>query len=175
MEGGGCHTFGPPTVTLFDRRGQNCLYVTGRDETAIFEMLPSFADMDDVAYIASLKVERPIRLLNLIDNIRFQSGSDVPLWSYKLIFGPMFLNEDPTAQTEILEVSRLLAQRAFENGVEGMLYPSRASYMANLKRSTLSIQYNFVIFGSPIREGKLSFNPSTVKTYQVVQLCPRDG
>ena len=22
MEGGGCHTFGPPTVTLFERRGQ---------------------------------------------------------------------------------------------------------------------------------------------------------
>jgi hypothetical protein len=24
MEGGGCHTFGPPTVTLFDRRGHLC-------------------------------------------------------------------------------------------------------------------------------------------------------
>ena len=23
MEGGGCHTFGPPTVTLFDRRGHD--------------------------------------------------------------------------------------------------------------------------------------------------------
>ncbi len=26
MEGGGCHTFGPPTVTLFERRGQEICF-----------------------------------------------------------------------------------------------------------------------------------------------------
>jgi transcriptional regulator with XRE-family HTH domain len=29
MEGGGCHTFGPPTVTLFERRGQSAKVATG--------------------------------------------------------------------------------------------------------------------------------------------------
>ena len=39
MEGGGCHTFGPPTVTLFDRRGHQ----KGGSDNPIAESLRKFS------------------------------------------------------------------------------------------------------------------------------------
>lgn len=153
------------TFNRFQPTKTNCLYVTSSEETAILEKLPSIADLEDIIYVAHLKVSKPMRMVNLINNIRFPGGTDVPEWTYKPVLGPLFLNEDPNGITEVLKVSQILSQKIFEHGLDGIIYPSRSAYMANLDRRIISVQNNYIIFGNPIREEKLSFDPSSIKKY----------
>lgn len=145
----------------------NCLYTTASEETAILEALPGLADMDDIIYVAEMRVAKPLKLLNLVNNIFFKGGSNEPLWNYKPLLGPMFLVEDPLGVTKVLEVTQILSQKIFESNFDGILYASRSDHLANLKRNSLSLQFNYLLFGSPIRESKLTFQPETVRTYRI--------
>jgi hypothetical protein len=68
MEGGGCHTFGPPTVTLFERRGQMlCRELKGLNSD-VFEGMT----MGHIVALAPREVD--FEIINHADDIAKQCG-----------------------------------------------------------------------------------------------------
>ena len=146
----------------------NCLYAAGSESTAVLEILPAIAEVDDVIYVAELKIEKSLRVLDLVNNIKFMSGGKKE-WDYKPVMAPMFFNEDPTAETKTIESTRMISQLVSDRGLDGIRYTSRCDHLSNLKRGKISVDFNYVIYGSPIEDGRISFNPRLVKKYRLNQ------
>ena len=155
------------TFNRFQPFATNCLYVAGSEETAILETLPSVAKLKDIVFVSALKIVKPLKMLDMVNNISIVGEDDEIQWSYKPIFSPLFLNEDPVGITDTLKISRLLSQRIYEHKIDGIIYPSRCDHLAKIKRRILSISPNYLIFGSPVKEGKLLFEIESVKKYRV--------
>lgn len=145
----------------------NCLYASSSEKTAILETLSSVARIEDVIFVSELVIQKPLKMINLTNNIYIQGALGETLWNYKPIFAPMFLNEDPTRTTKVFEVTQMLSQKIYEKKLDGIIYPSRSNHLANLKRDVLSVNDNYLIYGSPIRDGKVNFEPSYVKKYRI--------
>lgn len=153
----GWRAFDSPPLNLqenhnnrFQLYKKECLYLSGSEKTALMETLSTSISMDDSFSIAELKIEKPLKLLNLANNQRASGNTS---FNYKGVTEYLFLSDFP----EHIALSRKLAQIIHDADFDGITYISKREYDAGLKNRSYSVSYNHLIFGSPLAEGKLAF------------------
>lgn len=166
-----------------DSQDNNLIYLSSDLETCIHECR---ATVEDNIYVASLKVKKDLRLLDLTT---YFDEKCTEFESVRLAVHQLFL-----ASSHSYEISRQLANAIRDKGYDGVVYPSYFSHIRNgndpfvdyyggLSYFVYDEHYaeasqirNYAIFGFPIQEGKLevvSVNRIRIKQvkYDMI-LCP---
>ena len=179
----------PPTTVhrtsygRLDSPDNNLIYLSSDLETCIHECR---ATVEDNIYVATLKVNKDLRLLDLT---AYFDEECTEFESVRLAVHHLFL-----ASSHSYRISRQLANAIRDKGYDGVIYPSYFSHIRNgndpFVDNYLGLSYfvynkhyadiyqvrNYAIFGFPIQDGKLevvSINHVRIKQvkYDMI-LCP---
>ena len=179
----------PPTTVhrrsygRLDSPDNNLIYLSSDLETCIHECR---ATVEDNIYVATLKVNKDLRLLDLT---AYFDEECTEFESVRLAVHHLFL-----ASSHSYRISRHLANAIREKGYDGVIYPSYFSHIRNgndpFVDNYVGLSYfvykkhyadiyqvrNYAIFGFPIQDGKLevvSINHVRIKQvkYDMI-LCP---
>ncbi len=155
------------TVNRFQPTSINCLYAAQGENFAVLEVLPIVTELEDVFYTAKLTVKKPLKLLDLTNSIGKRKKSGEREWDYKPIFGQMFFVDDYLGYTNIIETTRLLSEFIYRQGLDGIIYLARGHYIAKVKQGELSFPRNYVIYGSPVNDGRLSVDVASIQKHEL--------